>query len=472
MREEVRAYFRAAASRSRRFERRELHEFRRWLESSRNLVHLSVVLFVPLLVGLVTLVANATNLSFLLFPPLAAGAYLLFAHPEERYSSPLRFVTGLTAGALCGWLAIELTGWLFYTGTAQPVHAPSAALAMFLTGAATWAFGIEEPAAFSTALLAVVDDAPGFSYVLSIAVSSLLVAGVFVLWHRQVYRHRARYLYQSTKGDDHVLVPIRGEHADATAMFGARIAAAHDAGKVVLLDIVEPANEVATDGGTDMEVSTATKTHASQLEACAERVETSMDVPCEVAVIERGTESPAKTALGAARETNCDLIVTPYEKSDGQTSTFVASLFRTDMDVIAHRSADGRTDWSRVLVSVRRASDVAHSMLDFACRLTGQSGKVSLCHYIDNESERRDAESMLAGLVETFTEHIETRVAHGPIEGFLTDASTRQDLLMLGASADRSAVSRLLSPATFQRLHDIECDVAIVDRRYRPLERE
>ncbi len=298
MREEVRAYFRAAVSRSRRFERREFHEFRRWLESTRNLVHLSVLLFVPLLVGVVTLIANATNLSFLLFPPLAAGAYLLFAHPEERYSSPLRFVAGLTAGALCGWLAIELTSWLFYAGGPQSVHAPSAAFAMFLTGATTWAFDIEEPAAFSTALLAVVDDAPGFGYVVSIAVSSLLVAGVFVVWHRRVYRHRARYLYQSTKGDDHVLVPMRGDHADATATFGARIAAAHDAGKVVPLDIVESTNEVATDGGRDMEVSTAMKTHASHLEACAERVETTMDVPCEVAVIERGTESAAKTALG------------------------------------------------------------------------------------------------------------------------------------------------------------------------------
>ena len=472
MREDVRAYCRAVAARSRRFERRELHEFRRWLESTRNLVHLSVVLFVPLLVGLVTLVSNATNLSFLLFPPLASGAYLLFAHPEERYSSPVRFVAGLTVGALCGWLAVEATGWLFYTGGSQPVHASSAALAMLLTGGATWAFGVEEPAAFSTALLAVVDDAPGFSYVLSIAVSSLLVAGVFVLWHRRVYRHRARYLYQSTKGDDHVLVPMRGAHADATATFGARLAAAHDAGKVVLLDIVAPPENVATDGGTDTEVSTATKTHASHLEACAERIEETMDVPCEVVVIERGAESPATTALGAAREANCDLIVTPYERADGQTSTFVTSLFRTDMDVIAHRSADGRTDWSRVLVSVRRASDVAHSMLDFACRLTGRSGKVSICHCVDGEYERRDAESMLAGLVETFDAHIETRVAHGPIEEFLADASTRQNLLMLGASADRSAVSRLLSPATFQRLHDIECDVAIVDRRYRPLERE
>jgi nucleotide-binding universal stress UspA family protein len=400
----------------------------------------------------------------------------------ERYSSPRRFVAGLTVGALCGWLALEATTSLYY-GTPpgqHPIHATSAAFAMFLTGTATWAFDIEEPAAFSTALLAVVDDAPGFRYVVSIAVSSLLVAGVFLVWNRQVYEHRAQYLYQSTKGDDHVLVPMRGDHADATAMLGARLAAAHDAGKVVLLDILDTADAdtaegtsepaVATDGGTATEATT--ETYATRLESCANSVESTTGVPCEVVVAERGSEPPAKTALRTARGSNCDLIVTPYEEAEQSASSFVTSLFRTDMDVIAHRSADGCTDWKQVLVSVRRASDVAHSMLDFACRLAGSAGQVSACHCIDTESERRDAESMLADLVETFAGRIETRIAHGPAEEFLAAASTHNDLVMLGASTDRSAVSRLLSPATFERLHDIECDVAIVDRRYRPIERE
>ena len=351
---------------------------------------------------------------------------------------------------------------------------------MFLTGAATWAFDIEEPAAFSTALLAVVDRASGFTYVVSIAVSSMIVAGVFLVWHRHVYSHRARYLYQSTKGDDHVLVPMRGDYTDATAMFGGRLAAAHDAGKVVLFDLLDPDEgserpdgpAVVTDGGVSAGApeSTVTKTHAGRLERCADAVESTVGVPCEVVVAERGSEPPAKTALRTARESNCDLIVTPYEEGDGGLSPFVKSLFRTDMDVVVHRSVDGRTEWGRVLVSVRRASDVARSMLDFACRLAGSSGRISVCHCIGTAAERRDAESMLADLVETFSTHVETRVAHGPAEEFLAAASSHTDLVMLGASTDRSTVSRLVAPATFERLHDIECDVAIVDRRYRPIE--
>src|SRR5699024_10816793 len=215
-----------------------------------NLVHLSVLLFVPLLVGVVTLISNVANLSFLLFPPLAAGAYLLFAHPEERSATPWRFVSGLTAGAACGWLALAITTTFYYGPVAgEHVHATSAALAMFLTGAATWGFDIEEPAAFSTALLAVVDKASGFTYVVSIAVSSLLVAGVFFVWHHKIYEHRAHYLYQSTKGDDHVLVPMRGDHANATAMFGARLAAANDAGKVVLFATVDLESDAADGDG-------------------------------------------------------------------------------------------------------------------------------------------------------------------------------------------------------------------------------
>src|SRR5699024_5638747 len=129
MLDDARRYFRAAVSRSRRLERREIHDFRRWIESSRNLVHLSVLLFVPLLVGVVTLISNVANLSFLLFPPLAAGAYLLFAHPEERSATPWRFVSGLTAGAACGWPALAITTRVYCGAVGgRRGHGPGAAL--------------------------------------------------------------------------------------------------------------------------------------------------------------------------------------------------------------------------------------------------------------------------------------------------------------------------------------------------------
>lgn len=76
----------------------------------------------------------------------------------------------------------------------------------------TWALDIEEPTAFSTALLVLVVGSSQFEYVVSVAVSSTLVAGVFSLWRRRFYEQRGEYLYRSTKGDDHVLVPMRGAY--------------------------------------------------------------------------------------------------------------------------------------------------------------------------------------------------------------------------------------------------------------------
>jgi hypothetical protein len=37
-------------------------------------------------------------------------------------------------------------------------------------------------------------------------------------------------------------------------------------------------------------------------------------------------------------------------------------------------------------------------------------------------------------------------------------------MVFVGASRDRSAASRLISPPTFERLADIDADAAIVDR--------
>ncbi|MEF8786092.1 MAG: HPP family protein, partial [Haloarculaceae archaeon] len=78
----MRSRWRVLLDRFRRFERRELRALRHWLAQTSNLVHLSILLLVPLVIGLVTALANAVGtLSFLLYPPLASGAYTLFANP-------------------------------------------------------------------------------------------------------------------------------------------------------------------------------------------------------------------------------------------------------------------------------------------------------------------------------------------------------------------------------------------------------
>ncbi|PSP63262.1 universal stress protein UspA, partial [Halobacteriales archaeon QH_8_67_27] len=349
----------AAVARLRRIERHEVRAFRRWVERTSNLVHLSILVFVPLLIAFVTALSNsASRLSFLLFPPLASGTYTLFADPEGRYASPVRFVAGLTVGALCGWGALVLATELGVADGGTGVFAVGAfeaAIAVFLAGVVTWALDIEEPSAYSTALLGLlVRPGTEFEFTVSILLASSIVALVFTVWRERFYEQRARILYESTQGDDHVLVPMRGENPDATAMLGARIAAAHDAGKVVLLDIVDDEaaadaeraaldddwrveTRVATDGGAertddsaavddssgDREDSTADDEEAvtdravaeaaAHLETRANRIERRVGVPCQV-VVAVGGGSPASTVLKAARETNCDLVAAAYEQ--------------------------------------------------------------------------------------------------------------------------------------------------------------
>lgn len=464
----------------RRVERRELGEFRRWAETTDRLVHLSVLVFVPLLIGLVTLLSNAVpQLSFLLFPPLASGSYTLFANPRGKYADPGQFVSGLTIGAVCGLGAL----WLSNTVLALPssrlqAAAGAAVLATLATGLITWPFDIEEPSAYSTALLALlVQPAQRLTFLASIFLASSIVAVVFVVWRNRFYDRRATVLYESTTGDDHVLVPMRGEHAHATAMLGARLAAAHEAGKVVLLDIVDDVEAAETErailnggvvaGGAEQtdDVTDAHRERVERLESRAAAVETRVGVPCQV-VVATGEESAAATTLQAAETTNCDLIATPYESEHGALTTYLRQLFQGRTDVLVHRSRNGRTRWRRVLAPVRRASDVAHHMVDFAVRLAGGSGRVAVATCIGDAGDRRRAESMLADLVEPFADSIETRVSGADINSFLASTAETYDLVIIGASQDRSAASRFITPPTFERLDNIETDIAIVDRNH------
>jgi len=447
----------AVFRRLRRFERRELAAFGRWLQHTGNLLHLTVLVAVPLLIGVVTFVSNAlTELSFLLFPPLASGAYTLFSDPEGRYASPRKFVVGLVVGALCGWVALGLSAPMLPGAAVSPA---SAALSILLTGAATWLLDVEEPAAFSTALLVLVtDDASPEAYVTSVAVFGALVALVFSVWRDRFYERRAQYLYDTAQGDDHVLVPMRGDHdaAETTALFGATLAAAHDAGKVVLLGVLE-----ADSGDDDPALDDAASGTAARLEETARRVRTRAGVPCEV-VVARG--SPVPTMVETATNTNCDLVVTPYEEDRGLLSPYVRGVFEGRFDAVAFRSTTGRRRWRRILVTVARPGDTAHAMLDFAARLAGGSGTVSVCTCIDAEVERRSAESRLANLAETVDVDVETRVARSDITDFIGANADAYDLLIVGSSGDRSRASRFVSPPTFERLHDVACDVAVVDR--------
>ncbi|WP_336328068.1 HPP family protein [Halovenus sp. HT40] len=462
---------------------------RRWIESTQNFVHLSILLLVPLLIGLVTALSNAVpGLSFLLYPPLAAGAFTLFADPEGRYASITRFVGGLTLGAVCGWVAVVAASTLIYEPATSGVNPVAATLAIFLTGMTTWLLDTEEPAAFSTALLTLFVHAQvdqPWIYVLSVAASSAIVAGGFAVWRRAFYERRGQYLYEASQGDDHILVPMRGHEAEHTAMLAARLAAPHRAGKVVLLDLVAEEWMAEAERGLLERHSSARRPEVTgdatvpddvpdheavaeavdRLEVQAHEVETTTGVPCEVLVASGGADS-GQTALRAARRTNCDLIAAPYEVEDGQLSPFVQTLFQGEADVLVHRTDGHLTDWNRILVPVRGTSDVAHGMVEFATRLAGTTGFVSVatCLGSCSERERRRAESMLSDLVEPFSGPIETRVVEMEVDDFLQRNAAEYDLVIMGASRDRSLASRLLTPPTFKRVGELNVDVAIVDR--------
>lgn len=441
--------------------------FGRWIENTNNLLHLSILLIIPVLIAVVTLISNSVStLSFLLFPPLASGSYTLFSDPEGRYASPVKFVVALTVGALCGLVAVGFTGWAYGpTGTAL-VHPSAAALAIFLAGATTWALDVEAPSAFSTALLTLVTgNVNPEEYVVSIFFASVVIAIAFTVWREQFYERRAEYLYGTVRGDDHVLVPMRGETATQTAFFAARLAAAHSAGKVVLLDVLPatPADEsdATPDTTADGELDADADASVERLESCAHNLRTQLGVPVEIAVA-RG--DPLTATTEAAANTNSDLVVTPYEEDRGLLSDYIRGLFGGSYDTVAFRSTGETYRWRRVLVLVARPGDAAHAMIDFATRLAGKTGSVSVTTCISSEVERRPAESKLANLVETADGNIETRVARSEVTAFIASNAASYDLVVLGSSGDRSPASRFISPPTFERIREVDCDVAVFDR--------
>jgi nucleotide-binding universal stress UspA family protein len=471
----IRSRLRPVFARLRRFIRREIVDVRRWIEHTRNFIHISLLLLMPVLIGLVTFVSNRLDLlPFLMFPPLASGAYTLFANPGSKYATPRRFVAGMSAGAFCGWAALEIsTRYWYTTGSGLFYVDPiAAALGVFLTGVVTWGGNFEESQAFSTALLVLVVGVSQLTYVVSVFLSASVVAGVFYVWRDRIYEQRAEYLYRSTRGDDAVLIPIRGDDIETVMSFGAQIAAAHEAGKVVLVEVVDTSadgDEIDTETSqersktADEDTPPAVRQAAERLETYADEASERFDVPCEVVVID-GDPDDGQIITRAAKENSCDLIVTPYETADGKLSQFVRQLFASDFDVVVFRGTSGRETWHRILVPVKYAGGVAHTMLDFADRLASDRGRTTICHSIDSENRRREAESMLADLAETFDRAFETRVMNRPIEDVIAEQTAYHDLTVVGSSSDRTFVSRAIHPPTFKQLDDCDCDIAIVHR--------
>lgn len=419
--------------------------------------YLTAFVFVPALIAILIFVSNTVDaLSFLLFPPLAAAAYELFANPGKPSSTAEGMVVGMTGGALSGWAAVTLDRALFGPSPAGTfeVSVTAAVMCVLITGVVLWLFDVDLAPSFAVALLVLLLDIPPEAYVLSVFLASSLIAGVFLVWHRRIYERRATHLYAATDGSGNVLLSLRRAGTRAVTRLAAQISAGHRSSKLLLL---EPAETEPESTGGDAAAS------VSRLERVAEDVEPEVEtISADEPDLRDGGE--AATTRRRAHEANCDLVVVPYETADGGLSPFVRRLFDGDVDVIVARISGPPERWDRVLVLVRRAGRIAHAMVEYARRLAGTNGRVSICTCIETESERRSAEQTCAILAEAFAGQFETRVANESIETFLESNAPKYDLVCIGASTDRSRASRFLSAPTFRRVEDLDCDLAIVHR--------
>ncbi|MFB6077095.1 MAG: hypothetical protein ABEK12_03120, partial [Candidatus Nanohaloarchaea archaeon] len=239
--------------------------------------------------------------------------------------------------------------------------AVGAAVAVLGASVVTWTLDVEHPSAISTGLLALVLRADAVVYTGAVFASTAMVAAVFVAWRDYVYEERARYLYDTVRDEDRVLVPVEG----GLPGLAGRIAGAHSAGRVVLL-------------GLD-----ATR---SDVEDAAAEVADRHDVRTETVVADPGSDV-ADTVTDTAARYDCSVIVAPRERTG-----LVDHLFTTRFDVVAaDRDTDAGTD---VFVPVNGAGTLPRLMVEMASRIV-PAGDVSVGTVIEAEAERRHAEKEL-----------------------------------------------------------------------------
>ena len=369
------------------------------LASDRLRVRVPVLAVVPLVVATVTWLSNVSDVvPFLLFPPIAAGTYVLFRDP--RRARPGDFVIGVTAGAVAGWLAVGVTSGATPGLRVSPT---GAALSVFLAAVVTVVIGVEEPMALSTALLVLVTGATEVAYVAGMAVTSVLVAGLFVLYRERIYEPGEQYIHRSRQGET-VLVALWG--SDSVAHLGARLAGS---GRVVLMATADDTSGAAAD----------------RAERLADELERGYAVDCEVLVVP--ADSRVTRLLGTAADARAGLIVVP---TDPAAPGSFEQLTRSGIDVVGLHSPNDRSHWERALVG--RRSPKEDKRVHEIARLCADTVRV----WEDEETTTEPAKA-------------------------LGEAGDAYDLLVVGASTDRSVVSRLFSLPTFYKL-ETTADVAVV----------
>jgi hypothetical protein len=420
-----------------------------------NFLSLSVVLLVPLVIAAVTVASNAyAELSFLLFPPLASGTYSLFSDPDDSRRSASNFIRGTTAGSLCGYGADLLGG-----GNSAGIDPVAAGLAMFFVGIVSWMIQLQSPSAFATALLVLTTtEASAIGYVASVAIGSVIVASAFVGWYELIYNRRTEFLYGSLSTADRVAVPAAS--ADDPAIdLGAALAAAHDAGQLILVGVIDDPTAPISEDRPFVDLG---ETLSARAEIMAEQNE----LPCEAVVAGGDTQT---VITDAVQQSNSDLVVASGTPDD---ATRIQTALGLKTDAVALRSFGSHEPWQRVLVMISRPGDIAHAMLDFAGRITDAAqstnshgrARVTACTCIAAESDRRAAERLLANVVRTIDQPVDTEIGRSDPATFVADNDGSYDLVLFGAPHRPDDPARFVTGDGAAQLGDISCDVAVVDR--------
>ena len=411
------------------------------LSDSTTLIRLSVLVVVPLIVAVVTWLSNVSDLvAFLLFPPLAAGTYSLIINPRD--ASPRTFVAGITAGALCGWGAVVITDSVA-GGTGGGFVSPTgAALSVLLAGLASWAFHLEEPAAFSTALLVLVTGTSEAIYVAGMLASTLIVAAGFLLYRDRVYTPGVEYLYHTLDVAHSVVVPVTEPAGATRAHFAAQLAVdSESTGRIVLV-------------GTASEDA-----QAGAIEELGATLEGTYGIDTELVVT--STEPTAAETTTVAQDTASDLVVAPFDPTAPES--FLPFL-RAPTDVIGLKTTPNRRSWDRILVGISGREQTDRTLVEVADRI---GSELSLYHYTKPGEQRQARERLLGDLIDSVTATADTRIGSTPPEEFFPRAAAGYDLLAVGASMDRRALSRAVVPPRFYTV-DADCDIAVINRTETP----
>lgn len=147
----------------------------------RQCAAISTIVAVPVLLAVIDWIselAHSSDTEFLLVPPLAVIVYLIFSLPDAHYVTFRSVVVMPVVGAAVGQLSYHFLGL-------TPWGVAAAAIVVLLVQKWIRAF---MPPAIALSILAMLLRAQEVGYTVSVALATLFVGAVFLVWRRFVWQ--------------------------------------------------------------------------------------------------------------------------------------------------------------------------------------------------------------------------------------------------------------------------------------------